>query len=79
MTRNIGAIAQRPRIGCNAYDELDAHGLLVYRYGPQICHTNGRKISERPWLFMKERRGVHRLRSALNQRASPRTDEVRAS
>lgn len=32
-------IDQRPHLGGNAYDELDAHGILVHRYGPHAFHT----------------------------------------
>ncbi len=39
-------IDKRPHIGGNAYDELDAHGVLVHPYGPHIFHTNGMRIAE---------------------------------
>lgn len=32
-------IDQRPHIGGNAYDEPDAHGVLVHRYGPYINYA----------------------------------------
>ena len=37
-------IDQRPHIGGNAYDEPDAHGVLVHRYGPHIFHTNAQRV-----------------------------------
>lgn len=38
-------IDQRPHIGGNAYDEPDAHGILVHRYGPHIFHTDPSQLS----------------------------------
>lgn len=37
-------IDQRPHIGGNAYDEPDAHGVLIHRYGPHIFHTNAQRV-----------------------------------
>jgi len=37
-------IDQRPHIGGNAYDESDAHGVLIHRYGPHIFHTNAQRV-----------------------------------
>jgi len=39
-------IDKREHIGGNAYDELDAHGVLVHRYGPHIFHTNAPSVSD---------------------------------
>lgn len=44
----IHLIDRRSHIGGNAFDELDAQGVLVHRYGPHIFHTN----SERVWTFL---------------------------
>jgi len=44
----VHVIDKRPHIAGNAYDEPDAHGVLVHRYGPHIFHTNGERIFE--WL-----------------------------
>lgn len=44
----ILVIDRRPHIGGNAYDEHDAHGVLIHRYGPHLFHTNAERIFE--WL-----------------------------
>lgn len=36
----VCVVDRRPHIAGNAYDELDAHGVLIHRYGPHIFHTN---------------------------------------
>jgi len=37
-------IDRRPHIAGNAYDHLDAAGLLIHQYGPHIFHTNSRAV-----------------------------------
>jgi UDP-galactopyranose mutase len=37
-------IDRRPHIGGNAYDEHDAAGILIHRYGPHIFHTNSQDV-----------------------------------
>ncbi len=48
LTRQLGKqvllIDRRPHIGGNAYDETDAAGVLMHRYGPHIFHTNSPEV-----------------------------------
>jgi UDP-galactopyranose mutase len=46
--REVVVVDKREHLGGNAYDELDAHGVLVHRYGPHIFHTN----AERVWKYL---------------------------
>ena len=46
--RKVHLIDRRAHIGGNAFDEPDAHGVLVHRYGPHIFHTNSEKV----WEFL---------------------------
>ena len=39
-------IDKREHIAGNAFDELDAHGVLIHKYGPHIFHTNSNLVSE---------------------------------
>ncbi len=41
-------IDRRPHIAGNAYDEYDAHGILIHRYGPHLFHTNSDRVMR--WL-----------------------------
>jgi len=41
-------IDKRPHVGGNAYDRLDAAGVLVHEYGPHIFHTNSQAVFD--WL-----------------------------
>ena len=53
-------------IAGNAYDEADAHGVLVHRYGPHIFHTNAERIFA--WLsrFTAWRPYEHRVRGVVD-------------
>jgi len=64
--RRVHVIDKRPHIAGNAYDEPDARGVLVHRYGPHIFHTNGERIFQ--WLsrFTEWRVYEHRVRSVVN-------------
>lgn len=64
--RRVHVIDKRPHIAGNAYDEYDAHGVLVHRYGPHIFHTNGERIFQ--WLsrFTEWRPYEHRVRSVVD-------------
>lgn len=64
-------IDMRPHIAGNAYDEVDAHGVMVHRYGPHIFHTN----SERVWRFLSQftewRHYEHRVMGVVEGKTYP--------
>lgn len=64
-------IDRRGHIAGNAFDEHDAHGVLVHRYGPHIFHTNSERIFE--WLsrFTDWRAYEHRVFSMVGGRPYP--------
>ncbi|MDR3295037.1 MAG: NAD(P)-binding protein, partial [Clostridiales Family XIII bacterium] len=40
---NVAILDKRPHIGGNAYEEYDANGIRVHKYGPHIFHTDDRE------------------------------------
>ncbi len=54
-------VDRRPHVGGNAYDEYDAAGLLVHRYGPHIFHTNSTEVFDYLSRFTKWRPYEHRV------------------
>ena len=42
--RNVLVLERRDHLGGNAYDCLDAHGVLIHQYGPHIFHTADRRV-----------------------------------
>jgi UDP-galactopyranose mutase len=69
--KRVLLIDRRPHIAGNAYDERDAHGVLVHRYGPHIFHTNAERIWQ--WLsrFTQWRQYEHRVRGVVEGREYP--------
>ena len=58
--RTVRVIDRRPHVGGNAYDERDAHGVLIHPYGPHIFHTQSKKVFEylsrfTDWRFYEHR------------------------
>lgn len=63
--RRVVVIDKRPHVAGNAYDEVDANGVLVHRYGPHIFHTNGERIFEYLSRFTEWRSYEHRVRAMV--------------
>ncbi len=61
--RTVLVIDRREHIGGNAFDERDAHGLTVHRYGPHIFHTNAPEIVAYLSRFTAWRPYEHRVRA----------------
>jgi UDP-galactopyranose mutase len=69
--RRVLVIDRRPHIGGNAYDEIDAAGVLVHRYGPHIFHTNGDRIVEYLSRFTDWRPYEHRVLASVRNQLVP--------
>ncbi|HVY81106.1 MAG TPA: UDP-galactopyranose mutase [Steroidobacteraceae bacterium] len=62
----VCVVDKRPHIAGNAYDELDAHGVLVHRYGPHIFHTNAKRLIAYLSRFTRWRFYEHRVRAVVD-------------
>ncbi|PJN93223.1 hypothetical protein CNY89_22600, partial [Amaricoccus sp. HAR-UPW-R2A-40] len=56
---------RRSHVGGNAYDEHDAAGLLIHRYGPHIFHTNSDEVVAYLSRFTDWRPYEHRVLADL--------------
>ncbi len=54
-------IDKRDHVGGNAYDRLNADGLLVHQYGPHIFHTNSEQIFRHLSRFTEWRKYEHKV------------------
>ena len=54
-------VDRRDHVGGNAFDHLDAAGVLVHRYGPHIFHTNSDAVVEYLSRFTAWRPYEHRV------------------
>ncbi len=64
-------IDRRSHPAGNAYDETDAQGVLVHRYGPHIFHTNSQKVFRYLSLFTSWRRYEHRVMAYVRGKLLP--------
>jgi UDP-galactopyranose mutase len=64
-------IDKRDHIGGNAYDEYDAAGVLVHRYGPHIFHTNNQAVFDYLSRFTEWIPYQHRVLSQVDGRLFP--------
>lgn len=64
-------VERRAHIGGNAFDEVDAHGVLIHRYGPHLFHTNSEKLFL--WLsrFTEWRKYEHRVLAKVGDQLLP--------
>ncbi|MGI4732826.1 MAG: UDP-galactopyranose mutase [Janthinobacterium lividum] len=59
--KRVLVVDRRPHIAGNAFDERDAAGLLIHRYGPHIFHTNSAEVFDYLSRFTRWRPYEHRV------------------
>jgi UDP-galactopyranose mutase len=69
--RRVLVIDKRDHIAGNAYDRIDADGVLIHQYGPHIFHTNSDKVFEYLSQFTAWRPYEHRVQAIVGGRAYP--------
>ncbi|KQP67319.1 UDP-galactopyranose mutase [Methylobacterium sp. Leaf112] len=67
----ILVVDRRDHIGGNAYDCLNADGLLIHRYGPHIFHTNAQAVFAYLSDFTAWRPYEHRVLAEVNGQRVP--------
>jgi len=63
--RSVLVVDQRRHVAGNAYDRLDAAGVLVHEYGPHIFHTNSERVFDYLSRFTDWRPYEHRVLAAV--------------
>lgn len=61
LNKRVLVVDRRDHIAGNAYDEHDAGGVLMHRYGPHIFHTNSAEIADYLSQFTQWRPYEHRV------------------
>nr|WP_321242399.1 UDP-galactopyranose mutase [uncultured Tolumonas sp.] len=64
-------LEQRPHIGGNCYDEYDAAGVLIHRYGPHLFHTDKQHVWDYLSQFTEWRPYEHRVLSQIDGQLLP--------
>jgi len=65
LGKRVLVVDKRPHIAGNAYDEKDAAGVLMHRYGPHIFHTNSDEVAGYLSQFTRWRPYEHRVLAAV--------------
>jgi UDP-galactopyranose mutase len=69
--KKVLLVDRRSHIAGNAYDHLDASGILVHKYGPHIFHTNSAEIFSYLSQFTQWRKFEHRVRAHVDGKLLP--------
>ncbi len=59
-------VDRRSHIAGNAYDEYNADGILIHRYGPHIFHTNAQRVVDYLSRFTAWRPYRHRVLASVD-------------
>ena len=71
LGKRVLLIDKRTHIGGNAYDERDAAGVLMHRYGPHIFHTNSDEVAAYLSQFTRWRPYEHRVLASVRGLLTP--------
>jgi UDP-galactopyranose mutase len=69
--RRVMVIDKRDHIAGNAYDRLDAAGVLIHQYGPHIFHTNSADVFDYLSRFTDWRPYEHRVLAQIGDALVP--------
>lgn len=65
LGQRVLIVERRDHVGGNAFDHVNADGVLVHRYGPHIFHTNSQRVWEYLSQFTRWRPYAHRVRAVV--------------
>jgi UDP-galactopyranose mutase len=71
LGKKVLVIDRREHVAGNAYDHLDAAGVMVHRYGPHIFHTNAQRIVDYLSRFTEWRPYEHRVLARVDEHLVP--------
>ena len=66
LGKRVLLIDRRNHVGGAAYDETDAAGVLIHRYGPHIFHTNSDEVAAYLSRFTQWRPYEHRVLASID-------------
>ncbi len=69
--KKVLVIDKRPHVAGNAYDENDAAGIMIHRYGPHIFHTNSDDVFAYLSRFTAWRPYEHRVLATVRDKLLP--------
>jgi len=71
LNLKVLVLEKRDHIGGNAFDKLNANGVLIHPYGPHIFHTNAGRIWEYLSRFTEWRPYEHKVLAQIDGKLVP--------
>jgi UDP-galactopyranose mutase len=69
--QSVLIVEQRAHVGGNAWDEVNAHGILEHKYGPHIFHTNSKEVWDYLSRFTGWRPYEHKVLASIEGKLAP--------
>lgn len=69
--RKILVIERRQHVAGNCYDELDANGILIHKYGPHIFHTDDAQVWNYLSRFTEWNLYFHHVKAIIDGKPVP--------
>ncbi len=69
--KRVLVVDRRPHVAGNAFDHIDAAGVLIHQYGPHIFHTNSQDIVDYLSRFTAWRPYEHRVLAEVDGKLVP--------
>lgn len=69
--KKVLVIERRRHVGGNCYDEVDANGILIHKYGPHLFRTDDAKIWEYLSRFTEWHFYFHKVRAVIDGKPVP--------
>ena len=69
--KKILVIERRRHIAGNCYDEVDANGILIHKYGPHLFHTDDAQVWEYLSHFTEWHLYFHRVKAVIDGKPVP--------
>ncbi len=64
--KNVLVLEKLPHVGGSVYDEYDAAGILIHKYGPHIFHTNNKDVFDFLSRFTEWLPYYHKVLAKIN-------------
>ncbi|MBR6887151.1 MAG: UDP-galactopyranose mutase [Selenomonadaceae bacterium] len=69
--KKVLVIERRKHVAGNCYDEVDANGILIHKYGPHLFHTDDAQIWEYLSRFTQWHLYFHRVKAVIDGKPVP--------
>lgn len=69
--KKVLLIERRRHVAGNCYDEVDANGIIVHKYGPHLFHTDSAQVWEYLSRFTEWHLYFHRVEAVIDGKPAP--------